>query len=68
MIADRISQALERIDRALAQIETQAALAKHAPASNSAADSDLAVRHDALRQSVTATIAELDTLIEGIDT
>ena len=58
----RINQAFDRIEKALARIETQAALSSHAKPSQ-----DLARRHEALRQSVTASLAELDTLIEGME-
>ena len=53
MTSQRIQSAMDRIDRALARIETQAALASHS-------------RHEALRESVTTTISQLDALIEGL--
>ena len=53
---------MERIDRALARIETQAALASHAPV-----DPDLAARHAALRGKVEKSLADLDALIAGIE-
>ncbi|MBX7481451.1 hypothetical protein [Qipengyuania qiaonensis] len=67
MSADRIKNAMDRIDRALARIETQAALSSHSPATDDAERSELAARHDALREQVSASIAELDTLIERLE-
>jgi hypothetical protein len=73
MTSQRITNALDRIDRAMARIETQAALASHAAPPTGlgdAADPDdsgLAARHEALRRSVTASLAELDRLIEGLE-
>ncbi len=66
MATQRISQAMDRIDRALARIETQAALTRHSPAGDTASGSALAARHEALRSSVIATVAQLDALIEGL--
>ena len=71
MSAERITQAMDRIDGALSRIETQAALARHsakAPADNGdAGDSELVQRHEALRESVESSLAELDTLIESLE-
>ena len=67
MSSDRIQNAFDRIDRALARIETQAALASHATPADGAPDAGLAARHEALRDSVSASIAELDALIEGLE-
>lgn len=66
MTEDRISQAMERIERALARIETQAALSGSA-GGGARADAELAARHEALRESVAASISELDSLIGGLD-
>ena len=71
MSAERITQAMDRIDRALSRIETQAALARHSgkasPDNDDAGDSNLAKRHEALRQQVESSLAELDTLIESLE-
>ena len=68
MASPRISQALDRIDTALAQIETQAALSRLSPPAGDAADHQhLVTRHEALRASVTASLADLESLIEGLD-
>ena len=67
MSAERIHIAMDRIDRALARIETQAALACHPSAPDGAGDDALAARHAALRDSVSASIAELDRLIGGLE-
>lgn len=66
MAGERMTQALARIDNALARLETQAALARHAP-SAPAADPELARRHEALRASVEKSIGELDALIGGLE-
>ena len=71
MSAERITQAMERIDRALSRIETQAALARHsgnaAPENDDAGGSELAQRYEALREQVESSLAELDTLIESLE-
>ena len=67
MSSDRIKIAMDRIDRALARIETQAALASHSNDVGPARDADLAARHAQLRDKVSASIAELDILIEGLE-
>lgn len=71
MSAERITQAMDRIDRALSRIETQAALSRHssnaAPENDDAGDCDLAQRHEALRKQVQSSLAELDTLIESLE-
>ncbi|WP_370188590.1 hypothetical protein [Qipengyuania sp.] len=66
MSSERIQKAVDRIDRALARIETQAALASHGGTAGEAGNAALVARHEALRESVTASLAELDTLIEGL--
>ena len=63
----RISQAMDRIDRALARIETQAALSGHRGPAGGAETGDLARRHEALKASVETTLSELDALIEGME-
>ena len=63
---DRISKAVARIEQALARIETQAALAGSG-ARNTARGAQLAAKHDALRDSVSASLAELDSLIGGLE-
>ena len=67
MSSDRIKNAMDRIDRALARIETQAALSSHSLSTNDANGTELAARHEALRSQVSASIAELDALIEGLE-
>ena len=54
---------MDRIDRALARIETQAALGGHREPTGEDQNGDLARRHEALRASVQTSLAELDTLI-----
>ena len=58
----RITTAIDRIEKALARIETQAALSR-SPSASAA----LAQKHEALREQVTASLAELDTLIAGLE-
>ncbi|QKG71418.1 hypothetical protein [Erythrobacter mangrovi] len=67
MSSQRISQAMERIDAALARIETQAALARHVDASRNLAPPELVERHEALREIVDTSLAELDSLIERLE-
>ncbi|MFA6219820.1 MAG: hypothetical protein WC692_08595 [Erythrobacter sp.] len=67
MSSERISQAMGRIDTALARIETQAALARHAGSSRDFAPLQLVERHEALRECVDASLAELDALIERLE-
>lgn len=62
MEGTRSEQAVRRIEAALSRIEAAA----DAVASGSATDGDIARRHQALRGVVTATLAELDQLIEGL--
>jgi hypothetical protein len=66
MTSQRIQSAMDRIDRALARIETQAALASHSPAPDAPTNAKFVARHEALRESVTTTISQLDALIEGL--
>ncbi|MBX7495909.1 hypothetical protein K3172_08590 [Qipengyuania sp. 6B39] len=67
MTADRISQAMERIDKALARIETQAALPPQTAAPRQDDSGELASEHARLRESIAASIAELDSLIERLE-
>ena len=67
MSSERIKIAMDRIDRALARIETQAALASHAPGTGTSGNAALAARHEALRERVEASLSELDALIEGLE-
>jgi t-SNARE complex subunit (syntaxin) len=67
MSSERISQAMGRIDAALARIETQAALARHTGGGRSTAPAELVERHEALRESVDASLAELDALIQRLE-
>lgn len=66
MSSDRIKNAMDRIDRALARIETQAALASHSTAATDADDAELAERYETLRKRVSGSISQLDDLIEGL--
>ncbi|WP_306088959.1 hypothetical protein [Qipengyuania flava] len=66
MTTERIGNALDRIDRALARIETQAALARSAPKLGGTANAELVARHEALRERVSDSIAQLESLIEGL--
>ena len=66
MSSDRIKNAMDRIDRALARIETQAALTSHSTAATDAGDAELAERYETLRKRVSGSISQLDDLIEGL--
>lgn len=66
MTQDRIASAVSRIEQALARVETQAALASSGSAGQG--DPEFAARHEALRVRVADSLAELDTLIEGLET
>lgn len=67
MDSARISQAMDRIDRALARIETQAALGRGRSPAPSADDGLLEQRHEALKDTVRSALTELDTLIERLE-
>ena len=67
MEEDRLSRAIGRIERALARIETQTALAASRPRHEHGPDHALAARHEALRASVATSLTELDTLIERLE-
>ena len=58
---------MDRIDRALARIETQAALTGHRGAPETHSDDALARQHEALKASVATTLSELDSLIERLE-
>ena len=64
---NRISHAVARIEQALARIETQAALAGSGARAATGGGAALAERHEALRDSVSASLAELDGLIGGLE-
>lgn len=66
MDEDRISHAVTRIERALARIETQAALSGGS-ARDGAANAALVARHESLRETVSASLAELDALIGRLE-
>ena len=55
MNSERIQNALDRIDRALARIETQAALKAHSPVSSGPSNAELVARHEAHRLAMVAT-------------
>ena len=64
MDGSRIEQAVQRIEAALGRIDAAAEKLGVGPA----AESDLAQRHSSLRAEVSSTLAELDHLIEGLET
>ncbi|GMM93842.1 hypothetical protein MTsN3n11_21440 [Qipengyuania sp. MTN3-11] len=66
MEAERISRAMGRIEAALERIERARETNAHAAAS-SGGNPELVARHEALRESVIATIGELDTLIGRLE-
>ena len=59
MSAQRISVAVDRIERALARIEAQAGQPR--------GDGETAARHEALKSRVAASLTELDQLIESLE-
>lgn len=63
MSETRIHGALDRIEKALARLETQAAL----PRQTGGGDSELAQRHEALKTRVAGNLAELDKLIGSLE-
>lgn len=67
MDSARISQAMDRIDRALARIETQAALGRNRVPALTGEDAMLAHKHEALKETVRTALSELDTLIERLE-
>ncbi len=67
MSSDRIKNAMDRIDRALARIETQAGLAAHPSRAGQSANVELAERYESLREHVLTSISQLDDLIEGLE-
>ena len=63
---ERMSQALGRIERAIARIEAAAAGATAQPPSGDAAEVEaLREAHEALRGKVQGAIAQIDRLLEG---
>ena len=66
MSQERIESAVQRIETALARIASAADnLPKEAAAPPSV--SALVVKHEALRETVSNTMSDLDTLIEELD-
>ncbi len=63
MSGDRTKQAMARIDGALARIEAAAARPRPAQAEAPAPVSQLVEKHESLRETVTATLRDLDDLI-----
>ena len=59
MSAQRISTAIDRIERALTRIEMQADAPRRDTSSQAA--------HDALKSRVAASLSELDRLIESLE-
>lgn len=64
---DRIASAYDRIEAALDRIERSARAPAPAPSPTSEADSELAARHAALRETVSASLGELDELIKRLE-
>jgi len=62
---DRIASAYDRIEAALGRIERSARA--HSAAHPPDADPDLTARHARLRETVSASLAELDRLIERLE-
>lgn len=63
MSETRIHGALERLEKALARIETQAALPRSAPV----VDDNLARAHEALKLRVAGNLRDLDALIGSLE-
>ena len=59
MSEQRISGAIDRIERALARIEALAA--------NPRGDGEAAAKHEALKTRVAASLSQLDELIESLE-
>ncbi|MBX7527155.1 hypothetical protein [Qipengyuania vesicularis] len=59
MSEQRIFGAIDRIERALARIEAQAA--------NPRGDGEAAAKHEALKTRVAASLSQLDELIESLE-
>ena len=59
MTEQRISGAIDRIERALTRIEAQAARPR--------GDGDATARHEALKSRVAASLSQLDDLIESLE-
>lgn len=64
MTDDRLATAFQRIDAALSRIEASAAN----PPSAGSPDEGLAARHRELREEVGHSLAELDRLIDRLET
>lgn len=64
---DRIASAYERIEAALERIERCAQAPSPVGTQSPQPDPDLAARHAALRETVTASLGELDRLIERLE-
>ena len=67
MSSERIKNAMDRIDRALSRIETQAALTAPPSRAGQSANAELAERYESLCERVSTSISELDDLIEGLE-
>ena len=59
MSEQRISGAIDRIERALARIEAQAG--------KTGGEGEIAARHQALKARVSASLSQLDDLIESLE-
>lgn len=71
MDAERIEQAVQRIEAALARIGTVADAPPPAPATDPAAAEELAKlqeKHEHLRATASRVLAQLDETIEGLET
>jgi hypothetical protein len=60
MQQDRMMQAIGRIERALAKLET----ADFKGSEDNATSTDLQIRHDKLRHETEATISQIDRLLQ----
>jgi hypothetical protein len=58
---------MDRIDRALARIETQAGMSGMSTPPGEDDGTSISPKHEALRDRVSASLAELDALIETLE-
>ncbi len=66
MDADRVKSAIARIEAAAARIE--AAEARTRPTPDTGPDTELALKHEALKATVEGSLRDLDALIAQIET
>lgn len=65
MANERISIAINRIERAIARAEILATRPQNSPARQPDEDPELARRHDSLRDQVETAVARIDALIRS---